>query len=394
MNEDSHRRLTAWAADLANHMRPGLVSAQEAASLVESAGGADWRQDLEFVDVQFGRDDPHVRDFPAVNDRAHFMTGGFSHSALTHFIDIRKGPGRFDDYDGYAYHRGSGCVDEFQPAAEAISGWGRWLAELVGGTVDAGINYWLNDEYAHAPGQPGYRRCSPALERYSFPGDLGRYAGRTQEARERYPLAEATGGTGLGVPYSVFPPVDNLARWWYARALRMRSRRAAGRALGMVLHAVQDASIPHHAAGCNGNWHRDYERDLDLFSAQPEAGRRVRAAARTHAAEWLKHRGRAPRRMDAKHLRSRPGPAWPVEALVTWMALRAFRAYAETYRNFRKGFAPNRRSQTGLLSQALAVSALVLIKAAQDRRRDAGQIRSVQKRAWRAKRSESLRRAF
>lgn len=40
--------------------------------------------------------------------------------------------------------------------------------ELVfGQRVDEALNWWLNDEYVHAPGQPWYRGCSPSVERYS-----------------------------------------------------------------------------------------------------------------------------------------------------------------------------------------------------------------------------------
>lgn len=74
--------------------------------------------------------------------------GEFSMSNFNHFIDIPKGRGMFDDYDGYSYENGSG------------------KNVLLDQTI---FSTYLSDEYIHAPGHPDYRlnQCSIALELYS-----------------------------------------------------------------------------------------------------------------------------------------------------------------------------------------------------------------------------------
>lgn len=49
-----------------------------------------------------------------------------------------------------------------------------------------------------------------------------------------------------------------MARYWYGRFLETNDPLD----LGPVLHAIGDASIPHHAAGYLGNWHQAYEADI------------------------------------------------------------------------------------------------------------------------------------
>ena len=126
--------------------------------------------------------------------------------------------------------------------------------------VDEGLAWYFNDEYVHAPGHPYYYESySESIERYSFWWENGKYSSLEDEATARFPLADPTGEVGAGYPYSVFMPVDNLGRYWYNSFLRSGDTAD----LGSVMHAIQDASIPHHAAGTHGNWHGDYEAYLN-----------------------------------------------------------------------------------------------------------------------------------
>jgi hypothetical protein len=384
MNESTHRLATRLAAELADRFKPGRYAGRAVAALEQAAAATDRFQDLELVDVSFGRDDPHTPEWNRVNDRPHYATNGFNHTAFNHFIDIKKGPGQFDDYDGYGYFRGSAHVEEYQGAEEDIGGWAHLAAELTGTKVDQGLNYWLNDEYVHAPGQPWYRRCSPALARYSFPRDLGVYPSKRAELAERFPLASAIGGYGRGVPYSVFMPVDNLARYWFQRAVDACTPNTMWRCLGPVLHAVQDASIPHHAAGYNGNWHQHYEQALETFVQKEGEWAACRRQAASLLRAWLKRRARPPKRLGLRDARLKPALNWPVQHLVTWVALHAYRAYALVYGHFRQGFRPNPASMRRLFALAAAMGGLVLLKAPS--------LTPIRNTASTRKRSESLRK--
>lgn len=234
-------------------------------SIAESCVGTDYLCDLELVDVDCGLDNPHEDTILEDSDEAHYSKGGSNFTAFNHFIDIKKGHGLFDDYDGYSYKKGSASKGEYQDASDAIeiedveTFFGKILTQLMGYKVDEGLNYWLNDEYVHACCHKWYRNCSPSTENYSFPKDKGIYSTVKKELAARFPMAACTGQKNKGIPYSVFMPVDNLARFWYSLLLENRNIYH----LGPVLHAIQDASVPHHAAGYNGNWHINYEKDMD-----------------------------------------------------------------------------------------------------------------------------------
>jgi hypothetical protein len=335
-------------------------------ALARLSGETDHFHDLEFVHVRAGLDDPHRREWMTLDDHPHTTADNKSLTAFNHYIDIRKGPGRFDDYDGYSYWHGSARKDQYQNAEELVGGWAHLAGVLAGYKVDEGLSFWFNDEYVHAPGHPWYRHCSPALERYSFPQDKKRFGSIAEEMAKRFPLAESRGKKGRGFPYSVFTPVDNLARHWYERYLK----KGKWKHLGPVMHAVQDASIPHHTAGCNGNWHVQYEKALDRIAAQASRSQVFLERSRRLLARWERpdHRPPQARLGKASRLR-RPAPNWDIRQLVTWMALHAYQEYEQTYKHFRKGYQINPESMELLLSQALALSALVLLKAKSERPR-------------------------
>jgi hypothetical protein len=125
--------------------------------------------------------------------------------------------------------------------------------------VDQGISWWFKNAYVHAPGRDWYKDCSPSVARYSFFGDKGIYSSIEEESKARFPLANSVGTEGMGIPYSVFMPVDNMARFYFNGFINELEPKY----LGPVMHAIQDASILHHAAGTCGNWHGKYEKELD-----------------------------------------------------------------------------------------------------------------------------------
>ncbi|MEW6517491.1 MAG: hypothetical protein AB1439_11395 [candidate division FCPU426 bacterium] len=362
MNELSHLLATRLSVR-ASGLRLGRQNGER---LARASEATDAFQDLELVDVNFGRDNPHREEAGAINDRPHLTLDRRTLTAFNHFIDIQKGPGRFDDYDGYSYCRGSAHQGQYQAAHEVAGRWQVLLARLSGFKVDQAIHAWLADMYVHAPGRKWYRNCSPSLERYSYPQDQGRYAGKRAELAARFPLAEGRGRKGRGVPYSVFMPVDNLARYWWGR-FRQQSERIEH--LGPVLHAVQDASVPHHAAGYNGNWHVQYENRLDELARGWAKDPRVLAETRRLLRTWQGRPSAATRRrLDPADRERRPALNWPIQQSVTWLALHAFHEYRETYQCFRAGWAENRGSMRKLFVLAVALGALVLKAALRLRR--------------------------
>jgi len=348
---------------------PALISAYYAwpanTKLVGEAPAVDDYRDLEFVDVEGGigsggRDNPHKDEWDAIDDEAHYSEEGSPLTAFDHFIDIKKGSGLFDDYDGYAYQKGSASRGQYQQASDATSGWlATLLAKVTRFKVDEGLNWWFNDEYIHALGQSWYRSCSPAVERYSFPGDKGRYSSVQNELVARFPVANSTGSSGKGIPYSVFMPIDNMARYWYGRFEATRDPAA----LGPVIHAIQDASVPHHAAGYNGNWHSRYENDLNSRIPDWLIDTGFENDVKALVASWSRNDPSPPSSLAVGDWRKEPAVNWPISQLVTWVALNAYREYSGTYNHFRNGYRLDTSSAKNLTKLTTAMSVLVLKKA-------------------------------
>jgi len=229
--------------------------------------------------------------------------------------------------------------------------------------------WYLNDEYVHAPGHSWYKdSCSPALGRYSFPEDQGIYPDTESEMAARFPHVGLVAGKGDGVPYSVFMPVDNLARFWYRSCMTTQHPVS----LGPVLHAIQDAAVPHHAAGYMGNWHADYERALNnwLTGEGPTAGTSwcdgdFEEAVCKLVREWNQDAPQPPTRLDRdKDLETPPAKNWRIDRMVTRVALHGYHQYAETYKHFRLGWSGvDLVSLAELTRKALAMSVLALIEA-------------------------------
>ena len=333
--------------------------------LIKETPAVDGYSDLEFVNVEGGagsggRDNPHDDEYFAIDDEAHYTEHGMDLTAYNHFIDIRKGAGTFDDYDGYAYRKGSASRGQYQSASNAASdSLARLMGKITGYKVDEGIMWWLNDEYIHAPGRSWYRKCSPSVSRYSFYGDKHIYASVNAEAAARFPLANSSGSSGKGIPYSVFMPVDNMARYWYGRFGATKDPAT----LGPVLHAIHDAAVPHHAAGCTGNWHSKYENELDSripgWLVDPGFENEVKALV----ALWSRNDPNPPTRLGVNDWTRTPALNWSIDQMATWVALHANREYTNTYHGFRNGYQFNTNSARTLVKQANAISILALKKA-------------------------------
>jgi hypothetical protein len=336
--------------------------------------------DMEFVNVEGGigsggRDDPHKDETWKADDVPHKSEMGVYFTSFNHFIDIRKYEGIFDDFDGYSYRRGSGSTQELQKASDALAANAtpgslqNLLAficlhylDLLGAdiTVDEAINWWYNDEYVHAPGHKWYRRyCSQAVERYSFYQDKGIYSSVEEEAKKRFPRASSTGQDGQGIPYSVFMPVDNLARYWFSQYEQLRETAL----LGYVAHAIQDASIPHHTAGCLGNWHAEYEAKLEEYIGNWLFDEEFKNEVIELYKQWSENGDNPPISLNAGHWNLTPSSDWRIDHLVTWVALHAYRSFVGTYHSFSDGFTFNEADAKELTKKATAVTMLALKKA-------------------------------
>jgi hypothetical protein len=289
----------------------------------------DCYRDLEFVDVDLGRDDPHENTILENSDEATYSTKddplvgtlyelfGLVHSnftAFNHFINIGSyGNSKFDDYGGYSYQ----FVKEYGNQYESDK-------KLFGMALDDGIIQYYSDEYVHAPGQQWYRDCSPSVKRYSFPR---KYPTTLEELKARFPLAKCVRCENCGVPYSVFPPVDNMARYWHSRFLETKDPLD----LGPVMHAIGDASIPHHTAGYLGNWHQYYETRIadDVLTVINSAAEKIEIKALISSWDRMDHD--IPESLAPKDYMKTPAINWSVENLVTWLALNAYRQYKNDY---------------------------------------------------------------
>lgn len=365
MQGTGHHKVTKKAFDLLREIDASNPLFKNQSDVIRESWKVDDYEDVEFVDVDggwfdSGRDDPHEDSAWDDDDVAHYQYGGRIFTAFNHFIDIKKGSGEFDDYDGYSYRKGSASRDEYQDADEVAEGfWEELFASLSGKKVDEGINWWFNDEYVHAPGYPWYRGCSPAIERYSFSADKGIYSSKEAELKARFPLASSTGQSGQGIPYSVFMPVDNMARYWYTSFIQTKNPVE----LGPVMHAIQDASVPHHAAGYMGNWHSRYESDLDANVESYLSDSSFDREVKEMFEQWCNLDQNPPSHLNVDDWRKTPAINWSIDQLVTWVALNAYREYDITYQQFRNGYKYNSESARNLVKIAVAMCLLVFSKA-------------------------------
>lgn len=364
----SHLRTTREAFDVYASMfradNPNVQNLCLAKEVVaQKAVDTDHFNDTEFVNVWGDKDNPHNSSIWDIDDEPHYSKGGRNFCAFNHFIDIKKGPGKFDDYDGYSYEHGSANKQQYQFAKDAAGDWLEWIAGAISSfKVDEGIKWWFNDEYVHVLGHEWYEGCSPSTENYCYFQDLGKYRSKEGELVARFPRAENVRRKGKGIPYSVFMPVDNLARFWYSEFKKW------GRTynLGPVMHAIQDASVPHHAAGYMGNWHGEYEDRLKSFIPYHIDNANVINVVKSLVTQWNRIDDNPPSHLAEGDFGIIPARNWEIETLVTWVALNACNEYINTYTNFAHGFRVNSNSMANLTTIALAMSTLLLVKASDE----------------------------
>ena len=370
---------------------------------VGTTGIAHWNSqtdkfenDLEFVNVEGGRDDPHTDSAADNDDEARYSDFGESFTAYQHFIDIRAGKNSSNDYNGYSfgingvskgeYYDGNSITDMAKKRGRehlgefwSTDGWAGAITDSVFGgrhTTDSQLNYWFNDEYIHTPGKDWYRHCSPSVWNYCY-NTTDKYSLITQN----YPLAEDRGKDNQGVPYSVFPSVDNLGRFWYEKFLLSGDCND----LGPVLHAVQDACIPHHTAGFMGNHHSQYESAIEkYYNDILKDSNRKKIFNDKAIAYFKKWRSSTTTVSDVTYstdLNKVPSKSWRIDHLITWMAFQAYENYKKYYdisvkdkaNRFSNGQFDNSKFDSAyknalddLLSKALAMTMLVLEKAKEE----------------------------
>lgn len=78
---------------------------------------------------------------------------------------------------------------------------------------------------------------------------------------------------------------------------------------------------------------------------------------------WYRNDAFPPTALASGDWQRTPAQNWPIEMLVTWMALNAYRAYDRVYGHFRAGYRFDAASARDLTSKAIALTLLVLGRA-------------------------------
>ena len=349
----------------------------------------DFRNEMSYIDINGAGtatddalDDPHHDKWFESPDKCEKSGIGSSFAAYNHFIDIGKGKGTYNDYDGYSYHKGSGSVNEYETLHDAVpyfTGDGflngiNTVLKLVTNSckVDEALAWYFNDSNVEYPGSKWYCNCSPALWNYSYP--LDKYT-KYSEMEKRFPWGKY--GTeayrrnkNKCVPWSVFMPVDNLGRYWYETFMLSREYWD----LGPVLHAVQDACVPHHAAGHMGNYHAKYEKFLESYLHDKDTGNtswsKIKAYRYEAETKYKKfcYMGARPKSLTYPQglQKEEPNLSWTVDEIITWAAFNAYYEYVNTYnsfKSFKNAKSLDNASAQKLFVLSLALSMLILKKA-------------------------------
>ncbi len=130
------------------------------------------------------------------------------------------------------------------------------------------------------------------------------------------------------------------------------------------MHAIQDASVPHHAAGYCGNWHYRYETDLQSNIPKWLGYTGFTNDVKRLFTHWNKDDEAPPSHLNVGDWDKEPARNWRIDQLVTWVALNAYREYDETYNHFRDDYKFDEYSAINLVKIATAMSLLVLKNAA------------------------------
>ena len=334
--------------------------------LIEQSAEIDNIKDTEFIDVDGDKDDPHKNDGSFTNDdNAHYSTKGNNFTSYNHFIDIKKGAGIFDDYDGYNFNNSSN-KGGYQSLKEAAAYGGmdfkyKYLMEISDiddKPLDNAIMLYFSDEYVHTPGQRWYQNCSPSVERYSFYNEnLGKkkFTNKWEEIRKRFKNYKGA------VTSSYFPPIDNLGRYWYETALISKDLKK----LGATMHAIQDVTIPQHVTGYSGNWHVEYEDDLNSHINQFLSDKEFISEVRLLVEEWKTSSYYKPISLDKNALdHGIPSIKWHIDELITWVALHTYKtSFIAVHKSFKHGYTKRVDDLKNLTKYATAMSVLMLIKA-------------------------------
>lgn len=352
-----------------------------------------FENNLEFVNVEGKKDDPHTSSAQDKDDEARCSDFGECFTSYLHFIDIRAGKNSSNDYNGYSYginnvskgeyYDGNSVTDmankKGKESIGTINGFGIFATDAIfelKKTTDSQLSYWFNDEYIHTPGKNWYRHCSPSVWNYCF-NTTNKY----DYIAKNYPTAEDTGHEQQGVPYSVFASVDDLGRFWYEKFLLSGDCND----LGPVLHAVQDACIPHHAAGFMGNHHSVYESAIEdhynTILSSSDQKKTFNDKALSYFKKWQNTSSTVSDITYPTDLNKIPSKSWRIDFLITWMALQAYENYKKYYdisvqqkaNRFSNERFDTSKCESGyindledLLAKALAMTMLVIEKAKEE----------------------------
>ena len=345
---------TTYVFDLLDKLEGyDLSFAEDRKAIVKMAINVDRQKDMELVKVtgriRFRWDDPNnrLRFMPKVmHDTPSYSWDvkkdwPFLHwTALNHYIDIGKGPGTFDDYDGYSYYHGS--------ASKMDTGMG----------ADGAAALYLDIRYLHAPGHPFYDNCSPAIERYSRFFDMKKFSSMEEESQARFPLSPGRPALNAGYPYSVFLPIDNITRYWFEQYAKTRDTDC----VGWVCHTIQDCSIPMHASAVIGHYHHAYEKRLDQLWDEVLEDPEFEAHVIELFHSFEGHDASPPTSLDKEDHAKTPCINWRIDMLATWMALNSHKEFNAIYQTMKGDFEPDVESMRELLAKAVAMSMIVTLK--------------------------------
>ncbi len=365
MNGRSHELASISALYVLRRLQGAPDLLQGLKDICSGSRMLDNMQDMEFVNVWGDMDDPHKDDpwYEAIDDDASRSAFGRDYTSYSHYIDIGKQTGIYDDFDGYAYNRGSAKLGDYQSASDLIYSGDTWDDIVAGAcspfapdTFDAVISWYFGDYYAHAPGHEYYRdgKCSPALERYCW-SEYRKHKEWNLEAEclDRFPQGKD------GIPQSVFPPIDNVGAYWFLQYMSGYSPLRAG----YLLHAVQDCAVPHHAGCHHGNWHTKYEDDLDVLMEKLYGDSAFLDEAYGLLKSWASQSSPI-NSIGPNDINLAPNIGWRVDHLMTWVALHAYGHYTATYKSFTAGYSKlDEDSAKELAKYAVAIGALILAKA-------------------------------
>lgn len=330
----THRTVTKKSFRALESLCPGIeLTLGELDPAAAANSNTDRLEDLLFMagDVEF---DQFLLGSNLIDIEPTHEVFGKNTTAFNHFIDIRKAAlrgetrGIVDDFDGYSYKRGSASLNQYEHLSNVCYefGLGKDAVEKTTLRTDEAFALYLS--------LPGSRVVTPlegnysdVLQRYSYCFENPSPNSFADEMALRFPGP---------IDEAIFMPVDQLGRYWYGEFVRQGGTGDLGR----LLHAVQDASIPHHAAGCMGNYHSDYELQLGSFAGYwccHDVA--FETAHRQNVLAWCRWDDAPPDRLSVEDWARVPAINWRIDHLITWLALNSYRSYENAFNHFKDGLA-------------------------------------------------------